>query len=89
MSTELPQFRLIRYLLGTVRLVWRFVWQDVPKCVSSFSDSSWAVCHDTRKSTSGVCIMHGSHLIKAYSRTQSNIVFSYWEAEYYTFVDRI
>jgi hypothetical protein len=66
--------------------VWRFKWQDTPKCISAFSDSNWAGCHDTRKSTSGACIMHGSHLIKAYSRTQSNIALSSGEAEYYALV---
>jgi hypothetical protein len=78
--------RVVRYLLGKPRLVWRFVWQDAPKCVSALSDSNWAGCHDTRKSTSGACIMHGSHLIKAYSRTQSNIALSSGEAEYYALV---
>ena len=27
--------------------------------------------------------MHGSHLVKAYSRTQSNIALSFGEAEFY------
>ena len=30
--------------------------------------------------------MHGSHLLKAYSRTQSNIALSSGEAEYYGLV---
>ena len=42
-----------------------------------------AGCNDTRKSTSGACIMHGSHLIKTYSRTQSNIALSSGKAELY------
>ena len=61
--------RVVRYLLGKPRLIWRFVWQEAPKFLSAFSDSNWAGCHDTRKSTSGACLMHGSHLVKAYSRT--------------------
>ena len=74
--------RVVRYLLGKPRLVWRFVWQEKPKFLSAFSDSNWAGCHDTRKSTSGACFMHGSHLVKAYSRTQSNIALSSGEAEF-------
>ena len=68
--------RVVRYPLGKPRLVWRFVWQEDHKVISAFSDSNCAVCHDTRKSTSGACCMHGSHLLKAYSRTQSNIALS-------------
>ena len=51
-----------------------------------FSDSNWAGCHDTRKSTSGAAILHGSHLIKAYGRTQSNVALSSGEAEFYALV---
>jgi hypothetical protein len=75
--------RVVRYLLGKPRLVWKFGWQEKPKFISAFSDSNWAGCHDTRKSTSGACFMHGSHLIKAYSRTHSNIALSSGEAEFY------
>ena len=41
--------RVVRYLIGRPRLVWKFVWQDAPKFLSAFSDSNWAGCHDTRK----------------------------------------
>ena len=78
--------RVARYLLGKPRLVWRFVWQDKPKFLSAFSDSNSAGCHDTRKSRSGACFMHGSHLVKAYSRTQRNIVLSSRDAEFYGLV---
>ena len=78
--------RVARYLLGRPRLVWKFIWQDSPKFISTFSDSNWACFHDTRKSTSGACIMNGSHLIKAYRRSQSNIALSSGEAEFYALV---
>ena len=76
--------RVVRYFLGRSRLVWRFVWQETPKSISAFRDSNWAGCHDTatRKSTSGACFMHGSHPVKAHSRTQSNIALSSGKAEY-------
>ena len=54
--------------------------------MTAFSDSNWAGCKKTRKSTSGACYMHGGHLIKAYSRTQSNIALSSGEAEFYSMV---
>ena len=73
--------RVVRYFLGRPRFVGRFGWQEKPKFLSAFSDSSWAWCHDTHTSTSGACFMHGSHLIIAYSRTQSNIAHSSREAE--------
>ena len=66
--------RVVRYLLGKPRLVWRFVRQDKPKFFAAFSDSNWAGCHDTWKTTSGAFFMHGSHLVNAYSRTPSNSV---------------
>ena len=55
-------------------------------CGKTPRSSSARSCHETRKSTSGACIRHGSHLIKAYSRTQSNIALSSWEDEFYALV---
>ena len=78
--------RVFRYLLGKPRFVWRFVWQDKPKFLRAFRDSTWAGWHDTRKSTARACFMQGSHLVKAYSRTQSNIALSSGEAEFYGLV---
>ena len=74
---------IVQYLLRKPRLVWKFVWQETPKFISAFSDFNWAGCRDTRKSMSGPCFMHGSHLVKAYSRTQSNMALSSGEAEFY------
>ena len=44
--------RIVKYLIGKPRLVWRFAWQAPPKFVSVFSDSNWARCQDTDKITS-------------------------------------
>ena len=49
-----------------------------------YSNSDWAGCRESRKSTSGACFFHGDHLIKAYSKTQANIALSSAEAEYYS-----
>ena len=61
--------RIGRYLIGRPRVVTRYTWQD-PQCdLTAYSDSNWAGCRETRKSTSGACFMMGRHLIKAYART--------------------
>ena len=75
-----------RYLKGVPRLVHSFYWQDAPSHIGVYCDSDWAGCRESRKSTSGAALMHGSHLIKAYSKTQANIALSSAEAEYYSMV---
>ena len=72
--------------IGQAEACLSVVWQEKPNFLSAFNDSNWAGCHDTRKSTSGACFMHGSHLVKAYSRTQSNIALSSGEGEFYGLV---
>ena len=78
--------RIGRYLLGRPRADQWFHWQDEPGHFTVFSDSNWAGCRDTRKSTSGAALMHGGHLLKSFSRTQSNIALSSAEAELYATV---
>ena len=61
-------------------------WQDAPTHISVYTDSNWAGCRETRKSTSGAVFLHGSHMIKHYSRIQSTIALSSAEAELYATV---
>ena len=61
--------RLGRYLEGTRRLVFTYGWQSAER-IEAYSDTDWAGCARTRKSTSGGCLMLGSHLIKSWSSTQ-------------------
>ena len=49
--------------------------------VHVYTDSDWAGCRRTRKSTSGGMIMIGEHVIKSWSRTQKAITLSSGEAE--------
>ena len=78
--------RVCRYLIACPRMVHSYRWQDEPNTITVYSDSDWAGCRETRKSTSGACFFHGDHLIKAYSKTQANIALSSAEAEYYSMV---
>ena len=74
--------RLGRFLEGHKRLVYQYPWQDA-HMVDVHSDTDWAGCPRTRKSTSGGCLMLGRHLIKSWSSTQSQVSLSSAEAEYY------
>ena len=46
-----------------------------------YSDSDWAGCVKTRRSTSGGGIQFGGHLIAHWSRTQASVALSSGEAE--------
>ena len=74
--------RLGRFVKDHQRLVYHYPWQTVSR-VDTYSDTDWAGCLKTRKSTSGGCLMLGSHLIKSWSSTQSSISLSSGEAEFY------
>jgi len=74
--------RLGRYVAGHKRMVFHYPWQDVDR-VDTYSDTDWAGCPKTRKSTSGGCLMLGRHLIKSWSSTQASIALSSGEAEFY------
>ena len=72
--------KLARFLIGRPRLVYHYPWQE--SCsVDVFSDTDWAGCVRTRKSTTGGCLMIGKHLIKSWSSTQPSQILSSGEAE--------
>ena len=73
--------RLARYLLTAPRVVWRFKFQHQPPSLRVFSDSDWAGCRRTARSTSGGVIMLGEHCIRGYSVTQKHVTLSSAEAE--------
>ena len=73
--------RIGRYLVGRPRLVMHFKWQPTPSIVTGYSDSDWAGCPTTAKSTSGGIVNLGSHVIKTWSRQQKTIALSSAEAE--------
>jgi len=78
--------RAVRYLKGAGRVVQRFHQQGVPKRLTVFTDSDFAGCVRTRKSTSCCMVFWGQHLLKSTSTTQAVISLSSGEAEFYSAV---
>ena len=74
--------RVGRYLEGAKRLVYKYPWQSA-SMVDIYSDTDWAGCGRTRKSTSGGCLVLGRHLLKSWSSTQAAVALSSGEAEFY------
>ena len=73
--------RVLRYLRGKPVCEWRFEWQRRQTHLVGYTDSDWAGCPKTRRSTSGGGIMRGSHLLTHWSRCQSCVALSSGEAE--------
>ena len=78
--------RLARYLLNRRRFITDYKFQKMPTEVVVWSDSDFAGCLITRKSTSGGVVMFGGHCIKTYSSTQPVIALPPGEAEFYAIV---
>ncbi len=78
--------RVGRFVEGHRRLVMNMNFEDANQ-IDVYVDSDYAGCPRTRKSTSGGCIMMGTHLIKSWSSTQNNVIsLSLGEAELYALV---
>jgi hypothetical protein len=78
--------RIGRYLITHKRLVHYYNFQDDVGRFDVYSDANWASNKIDRKSTSGGLIMHGSHYVKARSKTQSVVALSSAESELYAIV---
>jgi hypothetical protein len=78
--------RIGRYLLAKPRLISRFEWQSGVDMITAYTDSDWAGCAATCKSTSGGIICRGSHVIKSYSKQQRTVALSSAEAELHAMV---
>jgi hypothetical protein len=73
--------RLCRYLVGLPRMIFHYKWQRIEHA-DVYTDTDWAGCPRTRKSTSGGCVIVGSHAVKSWSSTQTSIALSSGEAEF-------
>ena len=78
--------RAVRYLKAVPRLVQRFTMQDTPDGLTTFTDSDFAGCILSRKSTSCCMIFWGKHLLRSSSTTQAVLSLSSGEAEFYSAV---
>ena len=56
--------RICRYLIACPLMVHSYRWQDEPNSRTVYSDSDWAGCRESKKSTSGACFFHREHLIR-------------------------
>lgn len=72
---------LVRYLKGTSRQG-VFLQASSSFQLKVFTDSDWASCVDTRKSTSGFCIFLGESLVSWKSKKQSTVSRSSAKVEY-------
>ena len=73
--------RLCRYFTSAPRFVYEFRQQSVDR-IDVYTDTDWAGCPKTRKSTSGGVVMFGRHTMKHWSSTQSSTALSSGEAEF-------
>ena len=67
-------------------MVQKFDWQETPHRLTAIVDTDYAGYLETRKSTSGRVLMHGSHCVRTWSTTQYVIALSSGEAELYGIV---
>ena len=79
--------RLARYLAGCPRAVLTYHWQESSgQSLEVHTDSDWAGCKSTSRSTSGGSVQLGWHFIKSWSSTQAVVALSSAEAELYALV---
>ena len=64
-----------------------YKYQDESDQAPAYTDSDWAGCGRTRRSTSGGCSHRGQHMLKFWSKTQAAVSMSSAEAELGTSVN--
>ena len=82
--TELHQAalkRMVRYLRSRLRMVFKFSYESATP-IDTYADTDWAGCPRSRRTTSGGCIMVGTHLLKCWSATQAGVAMSSGKAEF-------
>ena len=80
-QSHLKLKRVVRYLIGLPRLVYYYDFLEDPGKIDVFTDSAFAGCKTSKRSTSGGVIMHGRHCIRHWSTTQSTLSLSSGESE--------
>ena len=77
--------RVVRYLIGLPMLVYVCDWQDMPTGLDVYTDTDFAGCKTTRRSTSGGTVMFGSHCVRHWATNQTTLSLSSGEAELHGF----
>ena len=75
--------RVGRYLVRRPVCELVYAWQQMPAEITVLTDSDWGGCRKTRRSTSGIAVLIGAHLISFASKLQKNVALSSGEAEHY------
>ena len=75
--------RVGRFLVGALRTVQVFEWQNSLQHFDTYADSDWAGDRDKAKSTSGGAVTLGGHTLKTWSKRQQVVALSSGEAELY------
>ena len=78
--------RAVRFCMGHPRVIWEFVRQAPVQFLDVWSDSDFAGCLRTRRSTSCSMLMVGCHLLRATATTQTVVSLSSGESEFYGLV---
>ncbi|KAL1224682.1 Retrovirus-related Pol polyprotein from transposon RE1 [Cardamine amara subsp. amara] len=78
--------RILQYIRGTVTMGIKLN-NNIDCKLRAYSDSDWAGCHSTRRSTGGYCTFLGNNLISWSSRKHDTVSKSSTEAEYRTLSD--
>ena len=81
--------RLVRFLVGREKVVWKYPWQREVGDFEVHADSDWGGKVGSRKSTSGGAIMLGRHCIKTWSSTQGAVALSSAEAEFHAMIEAV
>ena len=80
-SDEKSIIRVLRYLKQSGMVEYLYKWQDSPTEILVYTDSDWAGCQRTRRSTTRGAVMYGSCLVAHWSRIQVSVALSSAEAE--------
>jgi hypothetical protein len=78
--------RLGRYLVDKLRVRNLFKYQGPVNSIEIYTDTDYAGCNKTRKSTSGGVVMFGKHMLKTWCLAQGVVSLSSGEEEYYGLV---
>ena len=75
--------------MGKPRYVTMYPWQEKASRIIAFTDTDYAGCPVTRKSTSGGIACVDGSAVKTWSSTQASTAQSSGEAEYYSMVEAV